>query len=1356
MAQLLLSDNDVEQSSAAKQSAAVLAANAAKQAAAQESAAKKAAAAKEAAEAKRAAAAQKAAEEKQALEEKAAEQRAINAQKVAAAQVAAAERAAAATAAAARAAAEQAAAAQEEALRLEAEAAAARGAERRRLEAEAAAAAEEATRQEQAAAAAAEEAAMREQAIAKRVAAEQAAAQKVAAEQAAAQKIAAEKTANKAATAAAANIPGVLPSDLVAAPATSPATAPTTQNAAIDKTANLLGSGLNTGYIQAPGGEGEIYVPDTNTAQSLNPTNTATPENQDFSKNSAVGAAPWQAGYDTLLRQMGAVQGAADVYKQGSPLSADRHIQNIARTLAKDYGVTNISDIGVRYETRPAWESGSDESRTYNPEEQLPIYYNKTNNQTISAYGRMFGSENEGDGYSEYNFQPVSDGKGGTIVLPVQQYSKSGMGALAQDLGPIMSVVNIALMAEGVPPLAVAAGNVGFQAAAGNINNIGDVLKTAAPVLVGDHGILGGASKVYMAYNAFDKGNVLGGLSSLAGAVGMNGLANDLRFINAVKTGNVAGALTSLGNMSGVFNTPLKDDLGNILKDENGTVQKIGNIKIGGEDNYVTLEEVVKGAGIAANLLSDKPNYGLALQMAGDLAGSKDTIIAGKAASLIEAVASGNPSAINNAVLSLAGQFNSKAPGSVPIENRTANAAVGAVVSDAATDPLTKLTATDLVSKDTSGNQLTPEQIAALNVANTNGLLTTDLGNTLDTVNVSGRNTNFGNVNDDTITAGDIKLTSPISQLTANQIAALTSGNLTSLTSKSTNTLSPVTVTGKSSEAIGANDDTLTNTISSAQNTKLTSAQFAALTSSNLTSLTSKATNTLDSVTVRATSDIIGANDDTLTNITTKDTGALTSKATNTLDSVTVRATSDIIGANDDTLTDITTKATLSLDPVTVRATKDIIGVNDDTLTSQIATITSGATVLTSKQITELTSKQITAITSTQIPAATSGSTVLTSSQIDALTTISPMGLQALGTSDASYWRQTGAKGTGGKGGVRFFDWYDTPENRTMAPPAMTTATFGALTSKQAETIVPPAPKQYFNAATNRYYTDPTGQWTPPAGWAQTTFKDGGDVKTKHFDEGGYADYDLGIDPGYGNDLGGYNFADYDLGMGGGSSDPSYADYDMGVVDPDEYLRGLPSENASYGGGKDLTGQYQKDIKDAAVAGSSTGSSSGASNILKQLADAAKNNPKLTAALAAAGLGGLLGYMGRPKGITPLGMQGLGLSQGQVYGALKGKPVQRAEGGEIGGYAKGGGLHYLKSAEDGMADKIPATIDNKQPAKLSGGEFVIPADVVSHLGNGNSEAGAKQLYAMMDRIRHARTGTKKQGKQINPAKFTPK
>jgi hypothetical protein len=72
-----------------------------------------------------------------------------------------------------------------------------------------------------------------------------------------------------------------------------------------------------------------------------------------------------------------------------------------------------------------------------------------------------------------------------------------------------------------------------------------------------------------------------------------------------------------------------------------------------------------------------------------------------------------------------------------------------------------------------------------------------------------------------------------------------------------------------------------------------------------------------------------------------------------------------------------------------------------------------------------------------------------------------------------------------------------------------------------------------------------------------------------------------------------------------------------------------------------------------------------------------------------------------------------------------------------------------------MADKIPSSIDGKQKAALSHGEFVIPADVVSHLGNGNSDAGAKKLYEMMSRVRKARTGNPKQGKRINPNQFMP-
>jgi len=80
---------------------------------------------------------------------------------------------------------------------------------------------------------------------------------------------------------------------------------------------------------------------------------------------------------------------------------------------------------------------------------------------------------------------------------------------------------------------------------------------------------------------------------------------------------------------------------------------------------------------------------------------------------------------------------------------------------------------------------------------------------------------------------------------------------------------------------------------------------------------------------------------------------------------------------------------------------------------------------------------------------------------------------------------------------------------------------------------------------------------------------------------------------------------------------------------------------------------------------------------------------------------------------------------------------------------------YLDGPGDGMSDSIKATIDGKQPARLADGEFVIPADVVSGLGNGSSKAGAKVLYAMMDRVRQARTGNPKQGKEINPNKLLP-
>jgi hypothetical protein len=102
---------------------------------------------------------------------------------------------------------------------------------------------------------------------------------------------------------------------------------------------------------------------------------------------------------------------------------------------------------------------------------------------------------------------------------------------------------------------------------------------------------------------------------------------------------------------------------------------------------------------------------------------------------------------------------------------------------------------------------------------------------------------------------------------------------------------------------------------------------------------------------------------------------------------------------------------------------------------------------------------------------------------------------------------------------------------------------------------------------------------------------------------------------------------------------------------------------------------------------------------------------------------------------------------------MSGNIANRMASGGIAQLAVGGKL--LRGDGDGMSDSINANIAGSQQARLADGEFVIPADVVSHLGNGSTDAGAKHLYSMMDKVRQARVGTKKQGKQINPNKFIP-
>jgi hypothetical protein len=106
---------------------------------------------------------------------------------------------------------------------------------------------------------------------------------------------------------------------------------------------------------------------------------------------------------------------------------------------------------------------------------------------------------------------------------------------------------------------------------------------------------------------------------------------------------------------------------------------------------------------------------------------------------------------------------------------------------------------------------------------------------------------------------------------------------------------------------------------------------------------------------------------------------------------------------------------------------------------------------------------------------------------------------------------------------------------------------------------------------------------------------------------------------------------------------------------------------------------------------------------------------------------------------------------------------QRAAGGgmmygggglsDLGSYSDGGRL--LKGPGDGVSDSIPATIGGKQPARLATGEFVVPARIVSELGNGSTEAGAKKLYAMMDRVQKARRKTKNVAADTKAHKHLP-
>ena len=128
--------------------------------------------------------------------------------------------------------------------------------------------------------------------------------------------------------------------------------------------------------------------------------------------------------------------------------------------------------------------------------------------------------------------------------------------------------------------------------------------------------------------------------------------------------------------------------------------------------------------------------------------------------------------------------------------------------------------------------------------------------------------------------------------------------------------------------------------------------------------------------------------------------------------------------------------------------------------------------------------------------------------------------------------------------------------------------------------------------------------------------------------------------------------------------------------------------------------------------------------------------------------------LGLVKGTTVAKRAGgiVALRGGGIPMFQMGGPIAFAYGGMTGPINQ---PRMLSGGGDGMSDSIPATIEGTQPARLADGEFVVPADVVADIGNGSSKAGAKQLYAMMDRVRQARHGTTKQPPEVNMKKVLP-
>jgi hypothetical protein len=217
----------------------------------------------------------------------------------------------------------------------------------------------------------------------------------------------------------------------------------------------------------------------------------------------------------------------------------------------------------------------------------------------------------------------------------------------------------------------------------------------------------------------------------------------------------------------------------------------------------------------------------------------------------------------------------------------------------------------------------------------------------------------------------------------------------------------------------------------------------------------------------------------------------------------------------------------------------------------------------------------------------------------------------------------------------------------------------------------------------------------------------------------------------------------------------------LGAISPD--FAPLPGTAGAGAPGTSMMGsnpavQYASNAMPATVPGAGAAGSDGIMSGAKEWWSGLSDKQKLLA--GGAGIAGLGMVSDQLRGGVPSQKEYKGALSRFKYDPDKYRPYfGYASGGQTGGIASLGGYsdggRMLKGPGDGMSDSIPARIGAKQPARLADGEFVVPADVVSHLGNGSTDAGAKQLYAMMNKVRQARTGNSKQGRQIQPRKYLP-